>query len=418
MTIAPQNGNTRSGKIAKTTGYYLAFFVLGLIGAVLGPSLNSLAEHTRSQISQISILFTTNSIGYFTGSFFVARLYDRVRGHTLMGTMLVGMAVTISLAGIIPTRWLLAVILLLLGIAQGTVDVGANTLLVWVHHPNSGPFMNGLHFFYGAGAFFCPLIIAWMISRTGDIQWAYWILALITLPAVVWVTRLPSPTNPAAGQTGPATRVDPVLLGLMVAFFFLNASHFAGFTGWVYTYAIQLNLAGPESAALLTSLFWGGLTIGRLLSIPISVRAKPRTILLVDLLGVIAAFCIVLFWPARAAGIWAGTILMGLSQASIFPTMLSFAEKRMAINGKVTGYFFVGSSLGCMIVPWVCGQLFDLQGPQAAMVLLLAVASLNLALFGGLMKYSKKLSAVSSQLSAEQELSAISSQLSAKNKDS
>lgn len=379
-----------SPKIAKTTGYYLAFFVLGLIGAVLGPSLNNLAEHTRSNLSQISILFSANSIGYFTGSFFVARLYDRMRGHALMSAMLVGMAATIALAGIIPVRWLLAFAILLLGIAQGTVDVGANTLLVWVHHPNSGPFMNGLHFFYGAGAFFCPLIIAWMVSRTGDVQWAYWILALLALPAAVWVARLPSPTNPAAGQTGPAARVDPILLGMMVAFFFLNASHFSGFTGWIYTYAVQLHLASAESAALLTSLFWGGLTIGRLLSIPISVRVKPRTILLVDLLGVIASFCIVLFWPARAVGIWAGAILMGLSQASVFPTMLSFAEKRMAISGKVTGYFFVGSSLGCMIVPWLCGQLFDLRGPQSAMLLLLAVAALNLAFFGGLMKYSNR----------------------------
>ena len=35
-----------------------------------------------------------------------------------------------------------------------------NPLLVWVHGDEVGPAMNGLHFFFGVGAFLSPIIIA------------------------------------------------------------------------------------------------------------------------------------------------------------------------------------------------------------------------------------------------------------------
>lgn len=390
MTTTPQTENARNGKISKTTGYYLAFFALGLMGAMLGPTLNALAEHTRSQISQISILFTARSLGYLAGSFVLGRLYDRLPGHWIISSMLVCMGILVAFSAVIPMLWLLFIVMLLIGVTEGIVDVGGNTLLMWVHSPNSGPFMNGLHFFFGAGAFISPLIIAWVVARTSDIQWAYWTLAILFLPAALWLACLPSPTNPAATRTGPVAKVNPILVSLVALFLFLYVGAEVSFGGWVYTYAVDLKLADIQTAALLTSFFWGALTAGRLLSIPIALRAQPRRILLVDLVGVIVSFLIVLFWPVPSVGLWVGSIAIGLFMASIFPTMLSFAEKRMAMSGKVTGYFFIGSSLGGMFVPWLCGQLFDLRGPQSAMILMLIVAVLNLALFGVLMKYSEK----------------------------
>jgi len=38
--------------------------------------------------------------------------------------------------------------------------------------------MNALHFFFGVGAFVSPIIVAQAILMTGDITWAYWVLAL------------------------------------------------------------------------------------------------------------------------------------------------------------------------------------------------------------------------------------------------
>ena len=44
----------QSSRLAKTAGYYVAFVVLGLSTAALGPTLPGLAEQTRSTLSQVS----------------------------------------------------------------------------------------------------------------------------------------------------------------------------------------------------------------------------------------------------------------------------------------------------------------------------------------------------------------------------
>jgi fucose permease len=45
--------------------------------------------------------------------------------------------------------------------------------------------------------------------------------------------------------------------------------------------------------------------------------------------------------------------------ASIFPTTLSLAERRMPISGKVTGWFCVGVGAGGVFLLWFMGPLFE-----------------------------------------------------------
>ncbi len=51
-------------------------------------------------------------------------------------------------------------------------------------------------------------------------------------------------------------------------FFFLYVGAEVGFGGWIFTYAVALDLGSETAAAYLTSAFWGALTFGRLLTIP------------------------------------------------------------------------------------------------------------------------------------------------------
>jgi fucose permease len=116
-------------------------------------------------------------------------------------------------------------------------------------------------------------------------------------------------------------------------------------------------------AAYLTSAFWGALTAGRFLSIPIAGRIRPRVILGASLCGCLISIGLPLLWPGSAALIWLGAIGAGLSMAPIFPTTLALAERRLAITGQITSFFFVGASLGGMFLPWLIGQLFERVGP-------------------------------------------------------
>jgi FHS family Na+ dependent glucose MFS transporter 1 len=363
---------TPAKKISKTIGYYAAFVALGLTGASLGPTLPGLAEHTQTFLSEISFLFTARSLGYLLGSFLGGRLYDRLPGHRVMAVTLLFMAAMMALVPLMPLLWLLMAVLLAVGIAEGTVDVGGNTLLVWVHGDKVGPFMNGLHFFFGLGSFLSPIIVAQAVLISGDITWAYWVLALLIVPVAIWLLRMDSPVIPIVTKDSPVAQIRYLLVVLVALFFFLYVGAEVSFGGWIFTYATVLGLAGEINAAYLTSAFWGALTVGRLLSIPIATRLRPRFILLADLGGAIISLGLMLLWSNSLIAAWLGTLGAGFSMAAIFPTTLSLAERRMTITGRITGWFLVGASAGGMFLPWLIGQLFESIGPRVTMFIILA----------------------------------------------
>jgi MFS transporter, FHS family, Na+ dependent glucose transporter 1 len=365
-------------KYVTTTAYYLAFILLGLTIAAEGPTLLKLADHTSSALDQISSIFLFGSFGYLLGSYIGGRLYDRIPGHRFMAGVLLFLGVMITLVPMATSRWALFTIVLILGLAKGALDVGCNTLLLWVHNETVGPFMNGLHAFFGVGAFIAPLIVARVISITSDIYWVYWFFAIAAFPLALWIWNLPSPASravPAQHESAPFP-ILPVLI--MVLCFVLYVGGEAGYGAWIYTYAFKLNFGTEVTAAYLTSGYWGSFTLGRLFGIWVSTRAKPLTILILDFIGCILSLGLILLFRESSIMLWTGTILFGISQASIFPTFLTLAEERMHITGTVAGLFLVGAGVGGMILPWLIGQAFARVGASAMMVMILIGIVLNL----------------------------------------
>jgi FHS family Na+ dependent glucose MFS transporter 1 len=379
-----------SDKIAKTIGYYLAFIVLGLITGIFGPTLSDLARNTHVGLSQISIIFVARSLGYLTGSFLSGRLYDRVRGHSIIAGVLLATALTFVLIPSIPLLHLLIVVVFALGIAEGAIDVGGNSLIVWVHRERVGPFMNGLHFFFGIGAFISPMIIAQVVLTTGDFRWAYWLLAGLMMPLAFWFTRLPSPPIEHAPQHTGKLQTNALLLVMIAAMLFIYVGAETGYGNWVFTYATQLNLANPTRAALLTSTFWGSFTLGRLLGVPISTRAQPAKILFFDLIGCLASVTGVALFPQSQTMLWLGTMGAGIFMASFFPTMFALASERMTITASVTGWFMVGGGLGAMFFPWLIGQLIESAGASVMTSVVMLSLIGDLALFSVIVLIRRK----------------------------
>ena len=374
--------NKKNGKISKTIGYYLAFIVLGLITGVFGPTLPDLAKNTQATLNQISIIFAVRSLGYLIGSFLAGRLYDRVRGHWIFATVLLATAMAFVLIPIIPLLPVLIIVLFALGIAESAIDVGGNTLIVWVHHDRVGPFMNGLHFFFGIGAFISPIVIAQVVLSTNDFRWAYWLLAMLVVPVAIWFTRLPSPSIEHETRRAENIKTNSLLLVLIAALLFIYVGVETGYGNWIFTYATRLQLADATGAALLTSTFWGAFTLGRLLGVPISTRVKPGMILLVDLIGCTASVIGVVFYPESQIILWTSTIFAGLFMASIFPTALALAGQYMTITAQVTGWFLIGAGLGAMLFPWLVGQLIEPFGTEIMTRIVLASLVVDLVLLG------------------------------------
>ena len=371
--VSLQKIDNRSSRIASTLGYYATFALIGAMLPSIGPALPRLAERTGVSLGDIGFLYTAAAVGVMGGSLIAGRLYDRHPGHPLIARMLIIMAVITGLMPVISNFWILALVFLCLGLMDGGLSIGTNTLTVWTHGHSVEPYMNGLHFAFGIGATITPIILAQVILKTDRIDAVYWILAVCMLFVSAYFLRMPQSPVQIQSEEDSKKPVNRRLLMLIVIFFFLHVGAQASFGIWLFTYVTRMGLANERDAAYMTSVLWIALTVGRLLLIALAVNVRPRTMLLGSLLGGISSTILLLIGTTNTAVTWMGVITMGLSSASLFPATLTFAESNMGINGQVMSIFFVGTSLAVMTLPWFTGNLIDgFDEPRLMLVVVLA----------------------------------------------
>jgi len=363
-----------------TAAYYLSFIILGLTTAASGPSIPTLAEHTSSGLDRISLIFIFSSLGYIAGSYLGGLAYDRVPAHRLMVLTLVIMAIASALIPFSRSMAMLLSAMFLTGIASGTLDVGCNTLILWTHKEKAGPFLNGLHFFFGVGSLLAPFLIGQILPKTDDIVWTYLIFSILCLPTAVWLWFLPDPPKQAHNNEVESVAFPLVPVALIVVMFLFYVGLELGFGNWIYTYTLKLGLGDITTAANLNSIFWGSFTLGRFIGVWVSTRLRSQTILFIDIFGCAIGIVVIMLWKDSSTALWAGTIMLGLSMASVFPTFIILAGERMQVTGAITGWFLVGSGTGGMLLPWLLGQIFARTGPSA-MTTVLLVDLVGLLLF-------------------------------------
>ncbi len=367
--------------------YYSAFVALGLLMMALGVTLTELMKRTGSTPSEISYSFMARSLGFLVGSIVCGRIYDRVRnGHAVLAGALAVTALLAAFVPVTPILWVLIGLFLAQGLAGSLINVGGNTMLMWSHREgNIGALLTGLHFSWGLGSAISPLIVEQIETLTGNINWAYWVLALSVVPACIGLLRLPSPPHPQPSQDSHAAQVNLRLALLVGTFFFFYTGLEATLIGWIHTYTMQTGLGDKSAAYKLNAVFLLVFTFGRLIAIPIAARLRPRTILLTDFCGCFLSAAAILAWPSSVTVLWVAACTMGLSMASVFPTMLAFAERRMHLSGKLTGYLFSASSGGSMLLPFLVGQFFVSIGPQVLFYVMLVSLSIDVAIFTTMM---------------------------------
>lgn len=366
----------------KTIAYYLAFIGLGMVDATLGPTLGELAAKTGTDKGEIGVLLTIRAMAYLLGSLAAGWLYDRYTGHRIIGLAVLVLVSMFLVLPTVPYLWVLMAVFFIIGIGAAGLDVGGNTLLLWTHGDKVGPFMNGLHFFFGVGAFLAPIVVAQSLSFTDGISWAYWVIGVLLIPLAFMFSRISSPQSVGTVRIEGSDKGDTNywLVGMAVLLIILYVGVELGFGNWLYTYAVERDLLNKTDAAYLTSAFWGAFTFGRLLGIPVAARLRPRSILLGSLIGaVISTIFMVAF--QEVTFLWIGTLAFGFSIAPIFPTMLTFVERRTHMTGQITSLFFVGAGAGAMVIPWSIGALMDSQGDEIMLWLVAGYAVVMLAVF-------------------------------------
>jgi FHS family Na+ dependent glucose MFS transporter 1 len=376
--------------IQRTFSYYFLFMCLGLNMAITGPTLPALATQTDSKIGQMGLLFLASSIGYTIGTLVSGRIFDRARGHRVLGIAQLFISACLVLIPLTSWLWVLLVILVFMGFAGGFINIGGNILMVWTHGEKVGPFMNALHFFFGLVAFLSPLLIAQVIGVAGGYRWGYWTLAAVATLVGLRMLTTPGNPRPTFAKEGETVRsVSPIpvalILSCMLFFFFYVGAEIA-FGGWIYTYAITLNLAGIVTAAYLNSAYWLAFTIGRLISIPLATRFTPKQVILTSLLSSLCVLMLGMIFSNSSTVLWLMVIGLGFCMAPVYATGFTLAGQSIALTGLLTSIILLGDCFGGMVLPSVVGQVIESTGAQAMIYLIFGSLVLNLLAFFGMLR--------------------------------
>ncbi|XP_040279906.1 major facilitator superfamily domain-containing protein 4A [Bufo bufo] len=154
------------------------------------------------------------------------------------------------------------------------------------------------------------------------------------------------------------------------------------YSGFIYSYAVEEPLLlAHRTAGYLPSLFWACITLGRLISIPVSYKVLPRSMLFINLVGMSGTFLFLLLSQNSIPGLFIGTAFLGLFLSSVFPSMLAYTEDLMNYKGCATTVLVTAAGTGEMLLQILVGSVIQTQGSYSFLVCGVSLSILALSLF-------------------------------------
>lgn len=351
---------------------YLAFISLGLPDSMLGAAWPIMRLDYGAPVETAGLLSMIVVAGTIISSLASSAVLKRL--GTGMVTFISVAVTALALLGFSYSSsviWL-AVLALPLGLGAGSIDTGLNNYVAThykAHH------MSWLHCFWGIGAMLGPIIMSRYIAggeswRTGYftvsmIQFALVVLLFVSLPLWKRAGKSSSPqaekvrdeaetVMAAEAASGNVLRIKGVKLAMITFLFYCGVEATVGL--WGSSYLVNVKDVSAATAAGWVSLYYGGITAGRLITGFITFRFSNKELirggLAISMLG-----ALVLALPLPAVFSLVAFILIGLGSAPIFPCMLHETPARFgqANSQKIMGYQMALAYTGGAFLPPLLG---------------------------------------------------------------
>ena len=342
---------------------YLAFISLGLPDSLLGSAWPVMQKDLLVSLPSAGVIFMIISCGTIISSLFSGRLIKHFGtgkvtfvSVTMTAVALFGFSVSSSFI------WL-CLMAIPLGLGGGSVDAALNNFVA-LHY--KAKHMSWLHCFWGIGATLGPIIMSLYIYNNNDwrkgyatiglIQICLVVLLFITLPLWSKIEKKQEVESEEEKNTGntSALRIPGVKLALISFVFYCATESTAGL--WGSSYLVNYKGLSAGQAARWISLFYAGITLGRLLTGFLTMKLSNR--ILIRLGQVICMIgTIILLLPLPIYFTMLGLIFIGFGCAPIFPCMLHETPSRFgkAASQSIMGLQMAFAYMGSMFMPPILG---------------------------------------------------------------
>jgi fucose permease len=363
----------------------IAFFPTGILTTLLGPMLPILIVRWALNDTQAGNLFLVQFLASLVGVQFTGVLLARwgYRPAFLLGLLLMASgAATIYMGSL----WLGLAAVAAYGFGLGLIIPSDNLLIAEIASgTGSGVTSRAgavslLNFFWGVGAVFCSLMVAWTAAHQ-LLPFFFGAVALFLVLLAFAMRNLPFP--PAATSAGSSASsattssahtwrelTKSPAIWLFAAVFFLYPGAETAVGGWIGSYVSRLGSRGESLASIMPAFFWSALTVGRALGTAFLHHVSERRVLRAGYAAGAAGIGLML-WAPSLAGVIAGALITGLSFATLYPITVARFSHHFGVAARSIGaVMFSLAAVGPAFIPWMVGVISHSTGSLRAGLLL------------------------------------------------
>ena len=349
---------------------YLSFISLGLPDSLLGAAWPSMYPGLGVPMSYSGILFFIISAGTVLSSLLSDRLTRRL-GTGRVTAISVGMTAA-ALFGFSVSRSfpLLCLWAIPYGLGAGSVDAALNN---YVALHLASRHMSWLHCMWGIGASVGPYIMGFALAQKagwpmgyriiGIIQLVLTLLIIFTLP--LWKEKAASVDAQDTPPSKPLGLRDILRITgtkeILITFFCYCALEQTT-SLWASSYLVLCKGLSTEAAAKFASLFFLGITVGRVTNGFLTLRLNDTQLIRMGQ-GIIGVGLLFFLLPLRENAALAGLTLVGLGCAPIYPSIIHStpahfgAARSQAIIGVEMASAYIGNCLMPPLFGWIASNI-------------------------------------------------------------
>ena len=344
---------------------YLAFISLGLPDSLLGASWPIMRLDLGVPLGMAGLLSVTATAGTILSSLVSGAVLRRFgTGRVTLVSCFMTATALLGYANAPSIAWLV-LCAIPLGLGGGAVDAALNHYVAThykAHH------MSWLHCFWGVGATTGPIIMAAFLSGNGSWRQGYLAVSGIQFSLVIvlfltlrlWNRSAGSGEShgaePAGDPPAPNRKARGVTYALATFLFYCGVESTVGL--WGSSYLVNVKGLLAQDAAQWVSVYYAGITIGRLVSGFITFKVSNRWLIRGGQLTALAGTVLLLLpLPPEFAPV--GFLITGLGLAPIYPCMIHETPVRFgqANAARIIGYQMAVAYTGATLLPPLLGLL-------------------------------------------------------------
>ncbi len=366
----------------------MAYLTIGLGQLVVGAVMEPMVHAYGIQYGDGGQLVMNQFLGGLLGTLCAPWLMRRFGRKTLLLFGFAMMAAAEFAYASLPPWGVMLIIAPITGFGFGMIETLVGSLIIAGTGERANVAMSRVETFFGIGALIIPFAGAALIE-IGQWRMAFGVVALLAIVTFgLWLKLLPASIGSGkAGESeeagaaslprSSAGRYRAVML-VCALFFVVYVGMEMSFVHYLPSMLVQSDDLSEATATLALSIFWGAMTLGRLVAGNVADRLGGASYLLGTCLAALVVF-LLMSLTGGATAIFVLTFFAGLFLSGMFAIALVFTNRAVpGMTERTTSTLIACGLLGGAIVPKVAGWSLDHYDVSATRWLFTLVAALML----------------------------------------